>query len=640
MSGAGALVRKELRDQRPFLALGLVLWGLELIETLLLQYPDMTPLERSFPHLADASGHLLLVLAFAVGTGLLVREQDEGTLRFLDGLPVTRLRLFATKLAVAVGVLLVYPAARTAMALALHLASRSSLDAEVHPGLLLVPLGIHAVLVLQGLSLGMLLGTLRTLAWASAATLAVLVTKLGEWVPRAKALNPFRLLELHLTGDHWDAPWEALAVQAGVAALSCLAVAAAYSGARGQRLLRLAQATRRPFWSAVVMVVTAGAVLWAAALAAKDDPKGPRGGAGEEGEAQVEGAEFRPARPAFIATRRYTFRYPAFRASVVKPLAEKADAAFDQVASLLPPGGDEPIDVDMSGSRANTLGTAFHDRVRMTPTEEDAEEVLIHETAHVLAARMLDESGSRLLGQLAALNEGLAQWVAYRAPGGEARRERDAFTAAVVFSRHEVTLDRLFDSSAFEMRQDKWLQYPLGALLVESLAERYGDQAPRCLLETLARPDFPTRPRGMLLYQTLFQLAGYDLSVVADLFFRKLEATAKARAAEIAALPRLRGAVEAGATKLKIKVLSDKPLPGGKTVVVRLRPTADAELQDYRAWHAAQDGTVEVERHRIAMDTVCFQPGLKHAKTVFYEPWQCQRVRWAADDSALEPVEP
>jgi imidazolonepropionase-like amidohydrolase len=121
-------------------------------------------------------------------------------------------------------------------------------------------------------------------------------------------------------------------------------------------------------------------------------------------------------------------------------------------------------------------------------------------------------------------------------------------------------------------------------------------------------PDFTTARGGCAVSQTLFQMAGSSLSVVGTVL-PQLEATAKARAAEIAALPRLRGAVEAGATKLKIKVLSDKPLPGGKTVVVRLRPTADAELQDYRAWHAAQDGTVEVERHRIAMDSVCCKPG-------------------------------
>jgi hypothetical protein len=634
---SAALVKKELRDQRPFLALGLVLCCFDLAETLL-DFPDTTTLGHSFHELTDFSSQLLLVLAFAVGTGLLVREQDEGTLRFLDGLPVTRLRLFATKLAVAVGVLLVYPAARTALAAVLHLLSRSSLNPELHPQLLLISLGLNALMVLQGLALGMLLGYLRTLAWATAATLGVVVMKLGDWVPRAKNLNPFHLLDVHLTGLRWDPPWEALAVQAGLAALTCLLVAAAYSGARGQRLWRLAQATRRPFWSAVVLVVTLGSVLWAIGVAGRDDQgKKPKHGEGEDdGEAMVEGAEFAPAPPVYIATRRYTFRYPGFRASVVKPLAEKADAAFDQVAGLLPPGGDKPIDVDMSGSRANTLGTAFHDRVRMTPTEEDGEEVLIHETAHVLASRMLDESGSTLLARLPLLNEGLAQWVAYRAPGGDARRERDAFEAAVIFSRHDVKLEELTDFDQFEKKQDKGLQYPLGAVLVEALAERYGDQAPRHLLETLAKPDFPNGPRGMLLYQALFQLAGYDLSVVTDLFFQKLEATAKARAKEIAALPRLRGAVEAGKTRVRIRVLTDKPLPEGESLLVRLRPTPDADLQDYRAWYARDDGSIELERDDIALDAVCFQPGLHHGKTVFYEPWQCQPVQWADDDSVLE----
>ncbi|MGC4120619.1 MAG: hypothetical protein QM765_39785 [Myxococcales bacterium] len=294
----------------------------------------------------------------------------------------------------------------------------------------------------------------------------------------------------------------------------------------------------------------------------------------------------------------------------------------------------------MSGSSANTLGTAFHDRVRMTPTEADGEEVLIHETAHVLAARMLDESGSTTLNRLPVLNEGLAQWVAYRAPGGEARRQRDLFVAAVIHARHEVRLEELADFARFERRQDKGLQYPLGAVLVESLAERYGDQAPRHLLETLGKKDFPTNLGGLVLYQSLFQLAGYDLSVVADLFFKKLEATAKERAQEIAALPRLRGVVEAGESRLRITVRADKPLSDEHSILVRVRPTADADLTDYRVRFASADGAVEIERDAIALDTVCFQPGLRRGKTVFYEPWLCQSVKWADDDTVLEEQVP
>ena len=84
---SGALFRKEMRSLRPFIVVVLALVVIDLVDAFL------SPLgANGFPHLMKSLSEELAIVqllsAFALGTGLLVREIDDGTLHFLDGLPL------------------------------------------------------------------------------------------------------------------------------------------------------------------------------------------------------------------------------------------------------------------------------------------------------------------------------------------------------------------------------------------------------------------------------------------------------------------------------------------------------------------------------------------------------------------------
>jgi hypothetical protein len=168
---------------------------------------------------------------------------------------------------------------------------------------------------------------------------------------------------------------------------------------------------------------------------------------------------------------------------------------------------------------------------------------------------------------------------------------------------------------------------------------RHGEQAPRRLLESMAREDLPEDLDGLPLWESAFQLAGFDLGTVADEFFGLLESWGRRHEKTIGELPRLRGVVEAGRTRVQIRVLGDPPLPAEAKVAVRFRPTAESDSRAYvTTWSEGEEAAVWLGREQIAHDTVCFQPGLPIGGAILYEAWQCQPVAWRDDDDGLLPL--
>jgi hypothetical protein len=620
-----ALAKKELRDLRPFLALSLLFAGTDLFETLLEQV-DQNDLTSEGGVVKNSYLVFQLLLAFAIGIGMLVREQDDGTLTFLDGLPITRTEIFLTKLWTALVVLMVYPTLQMALGIGLHLLSRDSLTHPLHPNLLLIAWSLHVLAALVGLSVGTMLGYLRNLAWAAAALLALALRLSSRAMPRVLLVDPTELIETPFVGDHWPLSLEAIGAQLAFSGFFLLIAWRLFAGGSA-RLSRLSEAMKRPLLSALAALVTMGALLGVIVVWGKDSADE----APETKNAEIAGADF-GARPlSHLATKHYTFAFEGESGSV-QAASKRADAIFEEIAKDLPSRHTDPIDVDLTGSMDNTGGTAFWNRIRIARTTNDLVGVLAHETTHVLAGRIVDEDGRAELDEMSMFNEGLAEWTAYRY--GESERESDRLLAAVVFARREVAIEDLFTFGRFTQKYDRSLVYPLGSAFIEALVQRYGADAPAKILQTIGNKDFPPGVTGHALYQAAFQVAGFDLSLVVDDFWKLLAVWGKERKAAVDAVPRLRGIVEAGATALDLRVAADKPLPEGWTTLVRFRPTSTSSLEHYEA-HPTRDQRVRRKRRNIAQDTVCFQPGMESGKRTIYEPWQCVSVQWEADDAAL-----
>ena len=628
----GALFRKELRSLRPFLFVVLALVLLDIVDTLLTPFGARTFPDR-LQSLSEELGLMQVVLGFSLGVNLLVREIDDGTLNFLDGLPLRRGAIFAAKFEAAMLVLFIFPASTLLMNAALHVATRGSLDHALRPSLLLTMFGLSVLAAAVALTAGMLLGFLRYLSWVVLALVAMGIKLLQDPLPSvATALNTADLLTLRFTGTAWQLPMATIWTQLGAALLFgsmalLLFSSAGKAGARVQRSGRL----RRWIVKVGIALTIAAALAGVSRLAARTEDKNHGGGKG-----RADAVEFAPIAGAHATTRHYSFSYPALSGARVRPLIDEADATFDAVAALLGIEGGAPIDVDLSGTTDNHEGTAYLDRIRMRVGDNSAKSTLAHETVHVFATRLAGGARGRQLGNMMVLNEGLAEWVENKLAGQAGVTPAQELAAATVSARRLVAPRLLTDQTALAGAVDQNLKYPLGAILIDRLVNRYGATAPKTLLLALASEDFPRDLEGYALWQTAFQLAGFDLDLVLDDYARHLKRLESTYAQQIAKLPRPRGSLVEEDEEYYIALRFDLPLPEGATPLVRYRPGKIADSAAYRTRYGylSEAGRyfVDVPENLVTRNEICFQPGVRVQSVIIFEPWVCLPVDSASAD--------
>jgi hypothetical protein len=229
-----------------------------------------------------------------------------------------------------------------------------------------------------------------------------------------------------------------------------------------------------------------------------------------------------------------------------------------------------------------------------------------------------------------ALNEGLARWVQQRLWAKSGVSDFDRLQAAIVSQRHMVSARQLTDINELARDVDRNLQYPLGAVVVDALVRRYGANAPKKLLLTIGRQDFPRGLGGFALWQAAFQLSGFDLTLVFDDYARRLREWELEFASSIADLPRPRGSLVRNGEMVGVAVRLDTVPPEGWQAVVRFRPQEASPLRDY-VTQRTHDNIAWQSLNRIANEKVCFQPGLGSSNIVIFEAWACLPLVSTAD---------
>jgi hypothetical protein len=624
-----ALFRKELRDLLPWGVLSLA-FGLSNVVQLLLEQVDSTPLGQTFYLLTAENVVFYWLIAFAIGTGLAIREQEDRTLAFLDGLPVSRSRVFFVKCIVMSLLVLVGPLLELVGVGGLHLLSRGSLDRELHGALLVQALALQALLLVNGLMLGAAFGRLRTLAWVAAGLTATALLLFIERVPRAALLNPMSLLDWEWTAAAIVVDGETVRAQIAVAFLASLIAWQGFARAgRGRPALNLSG----PIASAAVVVATiATAVAVVTVVMRPFEDSVLTVVPGGEG-----GYRFAPSPPAQVVTRHYRISYPSHEADAALALATEADAVFERVHSLLglPPG--ELIDVDASGSAPNTHGTAFLGRLRM---ELDSEvlAVLAHETAHVAAQRAAGAERAWLWSAASVLNEGLASWIETRFRERIERTDERMLVLAAMHSRRELVIDELANPFVLERTRDVTVQYAAGEAFIAALVRLQGEGAVARLLEAFDDSRLPADLRGIELWQSVFQLAGFDLAAVVDEFYREVEDYKTLHADRIAQLPRPRVVVVRRRGAFGAMLVVDSPPDEGAQhrLVIRFRPAPDSPLADYQRFSAAANRPVWPRGRSMVGGRICVQPGVEIGAEVLYEAWSCLPTSEAVDFDSVQ----
>src|SRR5687768_2524166 len=158
----GALIRKELGELRPWAILSIVL-GLSELGAQLFEQVDMQSTQVTIALLSAMNARVYWLIAFAIGTGLGTREAEDGTLAFLDGLPVSRTRVFWVKQAVAWVLLSIGPLISLGTIIASHALSHGSLDRDLRADIVLGRFALHLAAIASGVLLGAAIGWLRSL---------------------------------------------------------------------------------------------------------------------------------------------------------------------------------------------------------------------------------------------------------------------------------------------------------------------------------------------------------------------------------------------------------------------------------------------------------------------------------------------
>jgi hypothetical protein len=624
-----ALFRKEFRDLLPWGFLSLA-FGLSNVAQLLLEQVDSTPLGQTFYLLNAANVVFYWLIAFAIGTGLAIREHDDRTLAFLDGLPVSRSRVFLVKCVVMSMLVLVGPLLEVVAVAGLHLLSRGSLDGELHGALLVQALALQALLLVNGLMLGAAFGRLRSLAWVAAGLAATALLLFIQRVPRAALLDPISLLDWEWTTTAIVVDGETVRTQIAVTLVAALL---AWQGFVRAGKGRLALNLSGPIVSAVIAVATIATAATVAVVVMRPFEDSVLAVApGGEG-----GYRFAPSPPAQTVTRHYRISYPAHEAEAALALATQADAVFERVHALLglPPG--DVVDVDASGSAPNTHGTAFLGRLRM---ELDSEvlAVLAHETAHVAAQRVAGAERAWLWSAASVLNEGLASWIETRFRERVERTDERMMILAAMHSRRELVIDELANPFVLERTRDVSIQYAAGEALIAALVRLQGEGALARLLEAFDDPRLPSDLRGVELWQSVFQLAGFDLGAVVDEFYREIEDYKALHAEAIAALPRPRVVVvRRGGAIGAMLVLDQAPDEAAQHgLVIRFRPAPDSPLADYQRFSATPNRPVWPRGRSMLGGRICVQPGVEIGAEVLYETWTCLPTSEAIDVGSIQ----
>lgn len=623
------LLAKELRSAWPFLALVFFFAALNWVFVLLAEYPDQQPLSKLLGDDNRTNTQVVtFLMAFALAAGLLVREQDEGTLGFLDALPVSRTRVFLAKVLVALGVLWFLPLCDFAFNATFHALSRTSLATRFHWDLLVTALVLDLAACVIYLGIGLALSFLRRYSLLVLGLLVWGYVLLREVdAGHAPLLNIFTLGDLVIQGQTWLVPWTKLAVQLGLAAV-CFAVAWVafqWSGDRAQRLAGRVRAWRGGTLLAGVVTVLVGGVwigllvYWGATSGADAGPK----------------VTYAPWATARAGTERYQFLYPDNRGDALRPLLEGADNVEARVRSFL---GGTPLDsivVDMTSIQPRHAGQAYWRKVRMNlPYDTRGERgqellaVLAHETTHLYID---DLSGARISDDFNStrfFHEGLATFVEHHLFGGPGKLEESRRVAAVLRARDEVKLEELVDDTRLRVLRDPDVVYPLGEAFVAALVQRYGSNAPGRVLKAFARPNAPKGLAGFALWQDTFQAAGFNWTAVTDGFFALLDAEVTRQRAWADRLPRLQGAVEQGGGTLTVQARHEGDAPG--RVLCRFRPRADTEDRFYEMAHDSGGMRFEVEAGGYPERSFWYQLGwhLAGASQPVYEPWvEVRRAR-------------
>jgi hypothetical protein len=617
-----ALLAKELRALRPLACCIAGLFALTLLYLFATELPDAQPLnpQKWLNHDRAGAFFMLTLFGLMIGAGSLIHESEQGTLRFLDGLPLSRSRLFAAKVLAAFAVIALVPILGLSADSALGLISRSSIDPAFPWAFLFAQLGLEMLVGAYVVAIALVLSFLRKWFALAAGLLlfgGVIARTSGvHWVA---LLDPYQMLGVGLDGSRVLVPWRHVAAHAG-ATLVLLAgawVGFLHLGDRAQfagewlgrwRVLRLLGTTVR-FLAPVIWIASIVKLV--------DKPPPPAASSGTPlGETVFAQQD----------TTYYEFLFRSVQREQAAPLIAQADAIFGEVWHAIgapPPPSRIVVDLAspvMPHIAGMTNWTKIRLPIALSPDLADQRLILGHETTHVFIEQLSDGRLSGHFRYIRFLHEGLATHVEQQLFAEPSQRMENRRSVAAAWTRGTVPFELLSDDGELRRKRDPNLAYPLGEVFARVLIDAHGREAPAKLLRAFGRKNAPTGLAGTALWRDTMQAAGLSLDRAVAGYESACATIAEEEKAFVEKLPRVTATVAVESGEIVIRPKFDGAEPGELICMIDVEDPLKMDMPDVPR---RADGTFALPRQRVSKPTLRYLLGWRTPETRLpvFEPW-------------------
>jgi hypothetical protein len=604
------LLKKELRALRPMALLIVAVLAAMFIYSMVDEFPDMT---TSSSRESEATGMLMLIGLFSAmtGAGLLVSESNEGTLLFLDGLPLSRTRIFFSKVIAGLAVLGLIPLLGCGLDILSLALTHQSTSPPFHWDTARMCFVQGSIVAIYLLSLATALSFVRQ--WFTLVVGFVvwgfLWLRVNE-VAWTALFDPYQLLTCSIDDAQVRFPWHHAAAAMSVSFFS-LALAWFSFQSLGDRMQYAAQRVRR--WRmatvlrfigiALVPVVWISVVGKLLQLTRSNEPKTAHG-------IHVEKSF------AYTQTKRFDFVFRESQRKQAESLIATADAIHDRVTGYLGASFVPGRIVADLGSPvvAHAAGQATWTKIRVPLglglSTHELQAVLGHETTHVYIEQLSNGAMFRHFSSTRFFHEGLATFVEHKFFSTPEECEKMRRLAAVAASRGTVPFETLASNKDLSKERDGNLVYPLGEIFCHALVSTYGDGAPGKLLRAFGRPNAPTALEGAAFWRDAMQSCGFNLDCVIAAYDTEVSRAITEQAAFIEKFPKLTAHIELAAGEIIIRPEFKGAAPGN--IVCMIEPSFGIRLLT-----ADADGSIRIPRSN--------HPGPRLRYTL---GWESEKLRW------------
>lgn len=631
-----SILWKEWVSLRPFalLLFALFVFGLFLVQAT--EYFDNYPIWENVLSSAASVVSVTFILCVVVSMGLVVREKDEGTLLYLDGLPLSRFAVYLAKWICAVVLITAINLLWTVESIVYELLSSGSAS----PPTPWRSIGVFTVLecFVSVYFITILIAFSFLRRWALVALGGIFWITFGlksMQIPYAELLDPFTLIETPAEiDDRWEWPRLQLIVMSAIGTVAWVAGYFIFSLRQGASNA-FTRGMKEAWWGklagvfAIILVI----VIWIGILVVTSWDEGMKVAAEE-----AEKAKSRPAPldgnevVVTAGSEHFLFIYRDKNKRRMKALVKSADPAFETVADFLEvpeARRADRITVDLSSPLAShNAGQAYWKKIRMAlPEKENGEEkeakgerealaILGHEVTHVFIDQITQGRLEESFDSARWFHEGLASYVEFRFFRDDTGATAYRRWVALASRWNEVEFAEMVENSVFSSLRDPFLAYPAGYLWVDSLVRVYGDEAPAKLLRAIGREDGPRKLEGLALWRDACLAAGYDLERVRSDFRSQLKTLRNEFEKELAVFPEITSgsAVRRGENIIIQPELPegwDKTLPENARLICRVRPRPDADPAQWRYGKLGEDRTFAVPALNFLKAGIGFQVGWK-----------------------------